>query len=164
MNKPALIVSALLATLILAGCGGNAAQTTPEPAPATEAAPQPTEIPATEEAATEAPTTEEVVVEAPATDEVVAAISYAAQIQPIFDNKCIKCHGVDSVKEGLDMRTYDALMAGSHNGAVIVPGDAENSVTVDLLVRGKMPKRGPKLTAEETQLIIDWVTQGAQNN
>jgi|GEM_PF-7083102 len=126
MKKSTLLVaSALFATMILSGCGGSADQPTPEPAPATEAAPQPTEIPATEEAATEAPATEEVVVEAPATDEAAAAISYAAQIQPIFDNKCIKCHGVDSVKEGLDMRTYDALMAGSHNGAVIVPGDAD---------------------------------------
>jgi hypothetical protein len=29
---------------------------------------------------------------------------------------------------------------------------------------GKMPKRGPKLTAEQIQTISDWINAGALNN
>ncbi len=166
MNKLTLTVIASLLIVILTACGSSPAQTEPEPAPATETVSQPTETPTTEAApATEAPVTEAPATEAAATEAAASTnISFAAQVKPIFDNKCIKCHGIDSVKEGLDMRTYESIMAGSFNGAVIIPGDAANSFAVQEIVDGEMPKRGPKVTPEELQLIIDWVNQGAQNN
>jgi mono/diheme cytochrome c family protein len=83
---------------------------------------------------------------------------------PILNASCVKCHGVEQVKEGLDMTSYAVLMAGSFNGPVIAPGDAANSFLVQQVVEGEMPKRGPKLTAEQIQIISDWVNQGALNN
>ena len=62
------------------------------------------------------------------------------------------------------MKSYADIMAGSDNGPVIVPGDADNSLMVELLLANKMPKRGPKLTPPQTQLIVDWVNQGALDN
>ena len=62
------------------------------------------------------------------------------------------------------MDTYESLMAGSEDGPVITPGDAQESLLVQKILSGKMPKRGPKLTPEETQIIIDWINLGAQNN
>lgn len=62
------------------------------------------------------------------------------------------------------METYQALMAGSQDGPVITPGDASESLLVQKIASGEMPKRGPKLTPEQIQVIIDWINAGAQNN
>ena len=55
-------------------------------------------------------------------------------------------------------------MAGSENGPVVTAGDAANSSLAEMVANGKMPKRGPKLTPDQVQLIVDWINQGAQNN
>jgi hypothetical protein len=55
-------------------------------------------------------------------------------------------------------------MAGSNDGTVIAAGSSAESVLVDLAASGKMPKRGPKLTAEQIQIISDWINAGALNN
>jgi hypothetical protein len=55
-------------------------------------------------------------------------------------------------------------MAGSENGAVIVPGDVENSLLAELIIEQEMPKKGPKLNPVQTQTILNWIAQGAQNN
>lgn len=62
------------------------------------------------------------------------------------------------------MLTYDDLMAGGKDGQVVLPGDAANSLLVQLITELKMPKRGPKLTPVQIQAITDWVNQGALNN
>ncbi len=62
------------------------------------------------------------------------------------------------------MQTYDNIFAGSRNGPVIEPGNAADSLLVQLIVDGEMPNRGAPVTPEELQLIIDWVNQGALNN
>jgi len=82
----------------------------------------------------------------------------------IFETGCIKCHGVEQTKEGLDMRTCEGIMAGSFNGPVVVPGNSAQSFLVQQLIVGEMPKRGPKLSFEQIQIIIEWVDAGALNN
>ena len=166
MNKALTISLTLLTLLIIIACGGLTPQTPPEPATATETVIQPTQpaastntplsspIPTdTSTPATEAP------IEAP-----VASVSFINDVLPIFENSCNKCHGVEQIKEGLDMRTYETLMAGSFNGTVITPGNAEDSFLVQQLLEGEMPKRGPKLTLEQIQIIINWINAGALNN
>jgi hypothetical protein len=59
------------------------------------------------------------------------AISYQRDVQPIFDQICVKCHGGEEVKEGLSLKTYAEVMQGSNNGPVIVPGDVANSFLID---------------------------------
>jgi mono/diheme cytochrome c family protein len=121
-------------------------------APATEA---PTEISAATEAATEA-----------ATQPVAggATVSFTSDILPIFESRCIGCHGGERTQEGLDLKTHASLIAGSDNGPVVVPGDAANSLLVEMVATQKMPKRGPKLTPPQIQLITDWINQGALDN
>ena len=166
MKKIFLFVLTLLTIFALAACGTQApAPTATEPATATQAEPTPTQPPAatdTVTAPTEAPATEAA---APATEAPAASgVSFANDVQPILNAKCIKCHGVEQVKEGLDNRSYESISAGSFNGPVIVPGNANESLFVKLIVEGEMPNRGTKVTPEELQLIIDWVNQGALNN
>lgn len=70
----------------------------------------------------------------------------------------------DHVSEGLDMNSYETLMAGSQNGPVITAGDANDSLLIQKVVEGEMPKRGPKLTPIQIQILTDWINAGAQNN
>jgi hypothetical protein len=92
------------------------------------------------------------------------AVSFSKDIKPILDKSCVSCHGGERTNKGLDVTTYDKLMVGSVNGAVIVPNNADGSKLVVSVAEGKMPKRGAKLTTEQVQLIKDWVNAGAENN
>jgi hypothetical protein len=116
-------------------------------APTDTTAAQPTEAPATQPAAPSG-----------------ATVSFATDIGPLLQNRCGSCHGGSRKQEGLSVITYTDLMKGSENGPVVVPGDSENSLLVELVASQEMPKRGPKLTPSEVQLLIDWVNQGALDN
>jgi mono/diheme cytochrome c family protein len=151
---------------LLSACGAQATSApesaaTETVAPATEA---PTEVPPSTDTA--APTEPPTATEAPATQPAVqgATVSFATDIFPIFESRCIGCHGGERTQEGLDLKTHASLMAGSSNGFVVTPGDAANSLLVEMVATQKMPKRGPKLTPPQIQLITDWVNQGALDN
>lgn len=158
--KPVLLIATGL-TLILAACAAPAPEPTTAPVlePTSTSAPLSTEtaLPPTEVAAPAEPT--ETTTAAP-----TAAVSFANEVLPILNSRCFNCHGGDATREGLSMESYNTLMAGSDNGPVIVPGDPDNSLLVQQLLNGKMPKRGPKLTPEQIQIIIDWILAGAPNN
>ena len=163
----AKIALTILIVGLLAACGVQATATP-------TSAPQPTEPaptdppPATDTVApTESPTATEAPDTAPAATEPAAegaAVSFANDILPILESRCIGCHGGERTQEGLDLKTHASLMTGSSNGSVVTPGDAENSLLVELVATQKMPKRGPKLTPPQVQLITDWVSQGALDN
>lgn len=160
--KTKLSIPTILLTLFISACATATPQATPEPATATEALPSPTEtqIPSTE---TSIPLTDTpaVATEPPASS---GDISFTNDILPIFITSCGQCHGVKEVKEGLDLTTYEGTMAGSFNGTVVTPGNANDSYLVQQIIDGEMPKRGTKLTDEQIQIITDWVNQGALNN
>lgn len=168
MKRYILLTIVLLMMIFIAACGGEAPLAATEAVQPTQTESQPTQtVPVPTD--TSAPVTEEVVseaaTEAPAADtSTTAGVSYANDVYPIFEASCIKCHGVDSTKEGLDLLTYDTLLAGSRNGTVLVPGNAGESLLVELIVEGEMPNRGPGLSAVQIQTITDWVNQGALNN
>ena len=161
-RKTILLIGLTLLTIaLLSACGGQAGPATSAP---TQAAVQPTSIPPTEPAPVSTATTapaDAAVTEQPAA---TTSISFANDIMPILESRCINCHGSERTQKGLDVKTYESLMAGSENGPVVTPGDAGNSLLVDQLVQGKMPKRGPKLTPDQVQLITDWINAGAQKN
>lgn len=162
-----LVLFVLIAGL-LSACGAP-----PTASPSATSVPTDTTAPATE-TPTEAPvvtdtaaaTEPPAATESPATQPAVqgATVSFANDILPIIQSRCIGCHGRDRIEEGLDMNTHASLMAGSDNGLVIVPGDAANSLFVEMVATQKMPKRGPKLTPPQVQLLTDWVNQGALDN
>lgn len=156
----------LLLVGLLSACAGPATQ-----APAF----QPTEAPATESPATVPPATQPPAAtdtsappaaESPTVGaaEGGATVSFATTILPLLESRCINCHGGERTQEGLSLKTHADIMAGSENGPVVTPGDAQNSLLAELVSSGKMPKRGPKLTPDQVQLIVEWINQGAQNN
>jgi ABC-type transport system substrate-binding protein len=152
-----VLVISLIGSLALAACAGAAA-----PGPAATEAPQvvaPEPTPAVDAVVpTEAPQQD------PQTDALAAGVSFASDVMPILQSRCFNCHGGERVEEDLQVGSYEELMAGSKNGPVIVPGDAANSLLVELIATQKMPKRGPKLTPPQVQLITEWINSGALNN
>jgi hypothetical protein len=93
-----------------------------------------------------------------------ALVSFANDVLPLFESRCKNCHGGNKTEEGLNLLSYAAVMQGSDNGAVVIPGDADNSLLVEQLVTQEMPKRGPKWTPDQIQIVIDWINQGALDN
>ena len=145
-----LLFIAILAVALLSACG------TPQSTP-TAAVVEPTVATTDTGAAATEP--------APATESAPAVeVSYSKDIAPLLDASCLNCHGGDRTSKGLSVKTYDELMAGSVNGAMIVAGDPAGSKLLQLVTKGTMPKRGEKLTASEVQMISDWIAAGAPNN
>ena len=95
------------------------------------------------------------------------SVSLAEQIFPILEARCVECHGAVGddgeplIEEGLDLRTYESLMAGSTWGTVVEAGDLEGSLLYEMVESGEMPEEGDPLSEEETQLIADWISGGA---
>ena len=91
--------------------------------------------------------------------------SFKTDILPILTDRCAiaECHVVDGPHD-IDLRTYDTLMKGGDEGAIVIVGDARESEIVEEIAEGKMPPEGPPLDAAQIQLIIDWINEGAKNN
>ena len=85
-------------------------------------------------------------------------LTYEAAIGPLFQGRCAACHGEDGI-QGLDLTTYESMMAGSQSGPVVVPGDPEASLLV-MKQSGAQPHFG-QLTPDELQLMIEWIEAGA---
>jgi uncharacterized membrane protein len=148
MKKELIIVFTMLAITIVA-CAGLTTQTSSKPV-------MPTQPALSASTSTAANST--------GAQSLGAGVSFAKNVMPILENSCTNCHGVEQMKAGLDLRTYQGLMAGSSNGAVIVPGNSADSFLVQQVVNGKMPKRGSKLTPDQIKIISDWINAGATNN
>lgn len=166
---PTSILVVLLFTILLTACSnGYAVEAEPEASlPPTQVftnIPEnesPVEITPTVEVAQPTATTQPTSTNTPPAE---SQVSFNNEVFPIIESRCLNCHGGDRIEEGLDMTSYAGVMAGSVNGAVIIPGDAENSLFVELVATQKMPKRGAKLTPAMVQLFQDWVNQGALDN
>ena len=165
-KKPTLLTIIFLLAIALTACGANAAGITETASGAGEPTMEPAIHPGTETPApvsTDTPTPQPTETSA-ATEPSASSVSFARDVTPILESRCLKCHGGEQTKEGLDMKTYDNLMVGSDGGPVITPGNADESLLVQQLLEGKMPKRGPKLTPDQIQIIADWINAGASNN
>jgi len=157
----ALVVG--LAVIVLAACASQPAAQAQQPTAAQAAAA--TQAPTAAQAAANTSNDQAAATQpANAGTGAAASVSFSKDILPVMQTSCINCHGGEKISKGLDLKTYDSLMAGSQNGAVLVPGDAAQSKLIQSVQSGKMPKRGDKLTAEQIQLLVDWVNAGATNN
>src|SRR6266853_5401388 len=96
-------------------------------------------------------------------------VSYAADIRPIFEKTCFKCHGAEKQKAKLRVDSLQAALKGSENGKVIEPGNSAKSVLVHNISRigdedDWMPPtdKGEPLTKAQVGLIRAWIDQGAK--
>ncbi len=98
----------------------------------------------------------------------IEEISYANNVQPIFNNSCTGCHGASGA---VRLTSFAALMGSTGNNYgnnVVVPGDADASGLVDKIEpnpeHGSRMPIGGALTTTEIQTIRVWINEGAKNN
>ena len=148
--------------LVLFACAGPAASQPDEQSP-TENPPLSTTTETPTKSVAEAGATNTSVPDQP-TAAPASSISFTNDVNPILQSRCLLCHGGQRTEKGLNISTYDHLIAGSEKGPVLVPGDAANSKLIQLIEQGKMPKRGPKVTPDQLAVLIEWINAGALNN
>jgi len=86
-------------------------------------------------------------------------VTYATDINPIFQKTCVKCHGPEKQKANLRLDSLAAALKGSDNGPVIIPGDSARSKVFHNIARREA--KG-ELTREQIGLVRAWIDQGAK--
>jgi mono/diheme cytochrome c family protein len=95
-------------------------------------------------------------------------VSYSLHIQPVFNAKCINCHGAGRTDAGLDLTTYSGTIA---NPDIVFPKVPDNSKLV-WSIEGNpavspMPPIDspyPALTQNQINGVKTWIAEGANNN
>jgi hypothetical protein len=88
------------------------------------------------------------------------------KILPVLKMHCFECHARDAeeVKGGLRLDTREGLRQGGDSGAIVKPGDPEDSLLILVLRYGEddrqMPPRG-KLDQAMIDAFVEWVKRGA---
>ncbi len=92
-----------------------------------------------------------------------AAPNYADHVQAIFREHCFACHSQDEAKSDLALDSFAAVMRGGASGAVIEPGDPENSRLWKLVNHQEEPHMPPeqdKLPEQQLATIRAWIAGG----
>jgi hypothetical protein len=93
-------------------------------------------------------------------------VDFSSQVKPIFNKKCITCHGGVRRKAGFSLLfRADALQVNESGKAAILPGDPEHSEMIRRLTlkdpEDRMPYRHEPLTKEEIGTLKKWIKEGA---
>lgn len=86
-------------------------------------------------------------------------------VKPIFDAKCVSCHGAQSQSEGLRLDTHANILKGGEHGKVVIAGNSAGSKLMKSIkgaVQPRMPLGAQPLTQAEMEKISKWITQGAR--
>ncbi len=92
-----------------------------------------------------------------------AKVDFARDVQPIFSQNCIACHGPKIQNSGLRLdRRSSVLKPGARR---VVPGSSENSFLYHRISGTdfglQMPPTGP-LRPQQIRIVKAWIEQGAQ--
>jgi len=90
---------------------------------------------------------------------------FESQVWPIFESRCVTCHGADKQKGKLRLDTPEAINAGGESGPSLVAGKPDESKLYTLVALPKddpdiMPATGDPLTAEQQGVIKAWIEAG----
>jgi uncharacterized membrane protein len=95
---------------------------------------------------------------------------FNSRVEPIFDDKCVQCHGAQKKKGKLRLDSFDYVMQGGKDGLIVKPGDPKNSelyrrISLPRDSKDAMPAEGkPGLTETELKVIEFWIVSGATEN
>jgi uncharacterized membrane protein len=91
-------------------------------------------------------------------------VSFAQEVMPILEARCVECHSEENAELGLKLDTYEGLMAGSDYGSIVEAGDPDGSLMIDMIQSGDMPEEGDPVPAEELEVLRTWIAEGAEKN
>jgi mono/diheme cytochrome c family protein len=91
-------------------------------------------------------------------------VSFRADIKPILETSCVKCHGKGKSKGGFNLDVRESLLKGGDSGASVVIGNSGESYLIELVsgfnLDSIMPEKGTKLTPLQVGLLRAWIDQG----
>ena len=91
---------------------------------------------------------------------------FQRDVQPIFQKKCVACHGQSNQMNGLRLDDGEAALKGGYSGVAISPGSSSTSPLVARVTateKGKrMPPAGDPLSADQIATLKAWIDSGAK--
>ena len=95
------------------------------------------------------------------------APDFARDIQPLLKSRCYSCHDVRKKTAGLRLDVRSVAFRGGDSGKkAIVPNQASQSDLIRRVTSANdeevMPPSGPKLSANQIELLRRWIDGGAQ--
>ena len=85
---------------------------------------------------------------------------FNGQVEAILSGSCVRCHGGDQKKGGLDLSRRASSLKGGESGPAIVPGNLDESLLIEKAAAGEMPPKKP-LAPEQVEALRAWVKAGA---
>ena len=84
---------------------------------------------------------------------------FEREISPIFESRCVACHGSGEPMAGLNLETLESLLKGSTNGPVILQGWSDKSILIRQVSSRAMPPPGAAEPLDETQIrtLRNWI-------
>jgi mono/diheme cytochrome c family protein len=93
-------------------------------------------------------------------------VEYDRDVRPLLTAKCIRCHGPRKQESGLRLDVRGRAFAGGDGGVAIVPGKSGDSELIRRVLSAdevdRMPPKGKRLSANEVDLLRQWIDQGAK--
>ncbi len=86
------------------------------------------------------------------------------QVRGVLSEHCVKCHGGEKTKGGLDLTTREGLLRGGAEGPAVTLYDAKGSRLYQLITHTKdphMPSKGERLPDATLAMLARWINDGA---
>ncbi len=97
---------------------------------------------------------------------------FEQKVQPIFNRHCVECHSPRNAVRRLALDSWESLLMGSENGAMVIPFHPKFShlfqhlhtdTTLSPVASPLMPIGRNPLSREEVMTIYNWIQNGARN-
>jgi hypothetical protein len=94
-------------------------------------------------------------------------IDFNTQVKPIFNKKCISCHGGVRKKADYSLLFREEALAPAKSGKrAIIPGNASGSELIKRITTSdpdeRMPYKHESLSKSEIKILKKWINQGAK--
>lgn len=90
---------------------------------------------------------------------------FEKEVRPLLVKRCYECHSGTKTSGGLALDSRAGWQKGGETGPVILPGKPDESLLINAInyrsVEMPPKDQGGKLTAEEIQVLTEWVRLGA---
>ena len=105
----------------------------------------------------------------PAPDE---PVSFTNHILPLFEKRCLNCHGETYVKNGrtikptagLQLNTHEMFLKGNLDSTIVSPGDPTSSALYQVVIlpdNDRSLSSKESLSEDERTMIKRWILEGA---
>jgi mono/diheme cytochrome c family protein len=88
---------------------------------------------------------------------------FEKQVRPVLVEQCYKCHGPDKQKGSLRVDSRAAILKGTDDGPIVVPGHPDQSEFIKSIKHTgdtKMPEKADKLPDAQIAALEQWVKMG----